>query len=101
MIKNKEPISLAEIKGYLDEDNLLNNDLKSFIKKFNKLKKEDAKNLREEINKLELIKIKPEQTAKIVDMLPETKDDLNKIITDVRLNEDETEKVLEKIKKFK
>jgi DNA-directed RNA polymerase subunit F len=101
MIKTKEPISLSETEEYLKENTLFNNDLKGFIKKFNGLKKEDAKNLRKEIESLELIKIKSEQTVKIVDMLPETKEDLNKIITDVKLNEDEIGRVLEKIKKFK
>ncbi len=100
MIKKSEPVSISEISEYIKEDTSTNNELKNFIKKFGKLKKEDAKKLKEEINDLNLIKVKPEDITKIIDFLPDTKEDLNKIFIDIGLDEDETKKILEKIKKF-
>lgn len=101
MIKNNAPLSMAEVNEYIKKDEESGKEIIGFIKKFNKLKAKDAKELRNEIEKLEIIKIKPENTAKIIDILPETSEELNKIFVDVSLNEDETKKILETVKKFK
>ena len=47
------------------------------------------------------MKIKLEYIVKIIDILPETAEELNKIFVDVSLDEDETKKILDTIKKFK
>ena len=39
--------------------------------------------------------------VKIVDLLPEDSIDINKIFTDVSLDENETNKILEVVKKYK
>jgi DNA-directed RNA polymerase subunit F len=101
MIKNSEPLSMSESIEYLKNDGEKETDIVGFIKKFNKLKAKDAKELRQEIDKLEIIKIKPEYAVKIVDILPESPEELNKIFVDASLDEDETRKVLDAIKKFK
>jgi DNA-directed RNA polymerase subunit F len=72
-----------------------------FIKKFSKLSPKDAKELRQEIDSLGNIKIRPEYSVKIVDLLPETVEELNKIFVDVTLEDDEANKILEAVKKFK
>ena len=51
------------------------------------------------INLKSLLKIKNEHIVKIVDLMPEDASDLNKIFTDVSLTEDETNKILDIIKK--
>jgi len=76
-------------------------DVVGFIKKFNKLKLKEAKELKQEIEKLNILKINPEYLVKIIDILPETEEDLNKIFIDTSLDEDERQKILETIKKFK
>ena len=48
-----------------------------------------------------MLKLKQEHIVKIVDLLPEDALDLNKIFTDVSLDEDETTKILEIVKKYK
>ena len=101
MIKNSEPLSMAESLDYIKSDGEKETDVVGFIKKFNKLKAKDAKELRQEIEKLEIIKIKPEYAVKIVDVLPDSTEELNKIFVDASLDEDETRKVLDAIKKFK
>ena len=99
MILNKTPISMAESKEYIDKDS--GAETLTFIKKFVSLKPEEAKKLREKIQGLSLLKVKEEHIAKIIDLLPETADDLNKIFIDMGLDEDETKKILETIKEFK
>jgi len=100
MIKNNQPLSMAEVIGYVKKDGS-ETDLVGFIKKFNELKVKEAKELKEEIEKLMEIKIKPEDITKLIDLLPETPEELNKIFVDVSLDDDETKKILETIKKFK
>jgi len=91
---------MAEVIGYVKKDGS-ETDLVGFIKKFNELKVKEAKELKEEIEKLMEIKIKPEDITKLIDLLPETPEELNKIFVDVSLDDDETKKILETIKKFK
>ena len=99
MIKNEEPISMVEAIEYVEKDSEA--DIKVFIKKFVKINVKEAKELKGKLQKMELIKIKPEHIVKIIDILPDNVEDLNKIFSDVGLNEDETKKILDTIKQFK
>src|SRR3989344_1230060 len=101
MIKNKEPLSMPEIQEYLDKKQENEAQLLAFIKKFVKLTPKDAKKIREDIKKLSLIKMKNEYLVKIIDLMPETAEDLNKIFSGISLNEDETKKIIEIVKQFK
>lgn len=101
MIKNSELLSMAEAIEYIKKDEEKETDIVGFIKKFNKLKAKDAKELKQEIEKLDIIKIKPEYIVKIIDILPDSPEELNKIFVDASLDEDETRRVLDAIKKFK
>ncbi len=98
MIKNNEPISMTESQKYLDKE--LHSEMRGFIKKFAKVKEKDAEKLRETLEKMDLLKMKQTHVAKIIDLLPEDKTDLNKIFTDVGLIDDEAKKILEAIKEF-
>ncbi len=100
MIKNNEPLSMAEVLEYAKKDGS-ETEVIGFIKKFNKLKAKEAKELREEIEKMGFAKVRPEHTVKIADLLPENAEELNKIFVDVSLDEDETKKILDTIKKFR
>jgi len=101
MIKNTEPLSMAEVIEYVKKDRESGTEIIGFIKKFNKLKIKEAKELKQEIESLAIIKMKPEYIVKIIDILPETTEELNKIFVDVSLDEDETQKILDTIKKYK
>jgi DNA-directed RNA polymerase subunit F len=101
MIKNSEVLSMAEAIEFIKKDEEKETDIVGFIKKFNKLKAKDAKELKQEIERMDIIKIKPEYVVKIIDILPDSPEELNKIFVDVSLDEDETKKVLDAIKKFK
>ena len=100
MIRNNSPLPMAEVLDYVSKgDN--ETEIVGFIKKFNKLSSKDAKELKTEIENLNILKIRPENIVKIIDFLPENSEELNKIFVDISLDEDETKKVLDAIKKFK
>ncbi len=101
MIKNTEVLSMPEATEYVSKDKESNSEITGFIKKFSKLKLKEAKELKEKIRKLDLMKINEKHISKIIDILPENAEELNKIFTDVGLNEDETNKILETVKEFK
>jgi len=104
MIKETKALSTIEAMDLLesiDVDDDKKKEIKGFFKKFIKVDGKEAKKLREELENLEIIKIKTEHIVKIIDILPENSSELNKIFVDVSLNEDETNKILEIIKKFK
>ncbi len=100
MIKNTEALSMAEAIEYIKKDET-ETEIVGFIKKFSKLNAKDAKELKESMEELGIIKIKSDYIVKMIDLLPETAEELNKIFIDVSLDEDETKKILDTIKKFK
>lgn len=93
MIKNSEPISIAEASEYL-KGREKEDKMRAFVKKFAKTDAKTAKELRKKLEGLDLIKMRGEQIAKIIDMLPEDSEDLNKIFAGISLEEDETKKIL-------
>ncbi len=101
MIRNSEPMSMAESLEYIKQDGENESEIVGFINKFNKIKTKDAKELRKELEGFKMIKMSPESLVKIIDVLPESAEELNKIFADVGLDEDETKKILEAIKKIK
>lgn len=100
MIIDRTPLNMNETENILKglPDSSKKEDMELFLKKFLKTKPEQAKKLKESLEKLDLLKIKQEHIVKIIDLLPSDASDLNKIFTDVSLNEDETNKILETIK---
>lgn len=100
MIKNKEPISISEVISHI-QGKEEKSELKGFLSKFSKIEKDDAINLKQKLEDLNLIKLKKEEIIKIIDLMPEDKEELNKIFIDITLDEDETKKILETVKEFK
>jgi len=101
MIKNSEALSMVEALEYIKKGEETETEVVGFIKKFNKLKAKEARELKQELESLGIMKIRLEYLVKIMDLLPESAEELNKIFVDVSLDEDETKKILETIKKFK
>jgi len=103
MIKEKKPVAMYEAKEILENvnENDKTKDIEGFIKKFSKLSEEKSKKLKEAIEKLDLIKLKNSDIIKIVDIVPENAVELNKIFTEISLDADETNKILETIKNNK
>src|SRR3989344_4858273 len=85
-IRINEPISMAEVTEYVDKDS----EISKFIKKFTK-----------KLESLDLMKMKSEHISKIIDLLPENQEDLNKIFLGTGLDEEESKRILDEIKKYK
>lgn len=98
MIEETNPLSLVEANEFVSSEN---KEVKGYFKKFIKIKPEEAKKLKEEIEGTGLLKVKREDIAKIIDLLPEDASDVNKIFTDVSLDKDEINKILEVVKKYR
>lgn len=100
MILDRKPLNMNEVQEILKDipDSEKKQEVELFLKKFMKTKNEQAKKIKESLEKLDLLKLKEEHLIKIVDILPKDVSDLNKIFTDISLNEDETNKILEIIK---
>lgn len=101
MIKNNEPLSMAEALEYVKQESESGKEIVGFIKKFAKIKPADAKKLRKKLQEMDIIKINNSGICKIIDFLPDNAEDLNKVLPDANLNEDETKKILDAIKEFK
>lgn len=99
MIKESKALSMSEAKEFID--NSSNDDLKGFVKNFVTLEPEKAKKLREELENIDNMKIKEEHISKLIDLLPEDSEDINKIFSDADLDENETNQILETIKPYR
>ena len=101
MIKNSIPLSMIETLEYTEKSKNPKMEVKDFIKKFIKLDLKKAKGLRSQIEQLEIMQVDDSHIGKIIDFIPEDKEELNRIFIDTNLDEDDTKKILETIKKFK
>jgi len=96
-----EPVSLPEVRETLaKQESEKAKDIVGFIKKFNKIEKEEAIKLKQDIENLGLLKIKRHHIAKIVDIMPIDAEDVNKVFTDVGLDQNEIAQILEVVKKY-
>ena len=101
MIKYKEPLSMTDALEYVEDKKDSEADIRKLIKKFVKLNPEVAVKLREKLSSLGLLKLKQEYISKVIDIMPEDQENLNKIFTDVVLDEDESKKILDTIREFR
>jgi DNA-directed RNA polymerase subunit F len=101
MILDTTPLSMAEAQGYLDKKQEAQAELLAFIKKFSKLKPAEAKEFGEKLRELKLMKMKEEALIKVIDLMPDNAEDLNKIFTEMGLDEDETKKILDITTQYK
>ena len=101
MIKSNQPLSMAEAKEYAKKNKTSGAEVIGFINKFSELKFKDALELGKKLEDLKMMKLKKEHIVKIIDLMPENQESLNKVFTDVSLDEDENKKILETVKEFK
>ncbi len=101
MIKNTEAISMVEALGYAGTKEGEGAEIKKFVKKFTKMTPTKAKELKEKLEEMDLMKVKDRHIVKVIDILPENQEELNKIFVDVGLDEDETKKILDTVKEYK
>jgi len=99
MMLGKKSLSMAESQEFINNDS--GAEVGGFIKKFVKMTPAKAKELRKKLESLDMLKMKEEHIAKLIDIQPETQEDVNKIFNDVGLDKDESQKILDTIKEFK
>jgi len=103
MIKEKTALAMYEAKEILEkiEETDRTKEVKNFIKKFSVIDEKKSKKLKEDLKKLDIIKLREQDILKIVDIAPENATELNKIVIEASLDADETNKILEAIKNNK
>jgi DNA-directed RNA polymerase subunit F len=99
MIKNIESISICEAKEYAKKAK--DSELGEFFKHFSKLDAKEAKELRQKLEELKLLKLRRDSITKIIEILPQSKGELNKMFNDLTLDENEIKKILDTIKEFR
>jgi DNA-directed RNA polymerase subunit F len=108
-ILNKTPLSLAEVKGKLstikkrdEELNFRTNKVVEYISSYHIIAQKDAKELYEKLEALDVSRLRDVQIKKIVDILPESEDDLKTIMTgySISLSSDNVKKVLDAVKPY-
>ncbi|MBU0957423.1 MAG: hypothetical protein KKF56_01290 [Nanoarchaeota archaeon] len=99
MITESKPLDLTEAKKYIKESDE-NKEIIDYLKKFSKLKEDQAVKLKEELEGLKLMKLNQEHIVKIVDFAPEDEIDLMKVLQDVNLDGEEIKLLLDTVKKY-
>lgn len=92
-IKEERPITMAEVVA-LAGDSEKSQEIKKFIANFTKMKAEEAIKIKEELAGLDILKLKEAHIVKIVDFMPTDATELNKILSDISLDQEEMEKIL-------
>jgi DNA-directed RNA polymerase subunit F len=98
-IIEQEPLTMAEVSSMCSDDER-GEGMKKFIKQFVKMDAEKAIEMKTELKALDLIKLKNEHIVKIVDFMPNSAADLNKVMVDVSLDQEEVNKILDVVKKY-
>lgn len=100
MIRERKSLSMAESLEFTENARDEGKEIKGFVRKFSKIKPEKAKELRKELEKLDIVKISDSDISKIIDILPENTEELNKVVTGVSFEEEESKKILEVTKEY-
>ena len=98
-IIEQDPLTMAEVSSLAGEDER-GEAMKKFIKQFVKMDVKKAIEMKTELKGLDLIKLKDEHIVKIVDFMPNSAADLNKVMVDVSLDQEEVNKILDVVKKY-
>ncbi len=99
MILEKNPVTFAEVVWHI-KDKEESKPILEYLKKFVKLSKEDAIKLKSDISALNNPKLKEENIIKIIDFMPKSMEELNKILIEISLSEEEANAILELVKKY-
>lgn len=98
MIRNEQPLLLSEVTDLVGDSDQAK-EIKKFIKKFSKMKIEEAKQLKEEIESLNIIHLKEKDIVSLVNFVPKDASEVLKILPGISLNQEEIDKILNVTKK--
>ena len=95
-----KPLTLVEAQG-LVKANDGSKEIEPYFNKFIKISEKESGELKKELESLDNHKMKPDHIIKIIDFLPEDASDLNKIFSDISLDENEIKQVAEIVAKYR
>ena len=95
-----KPLTLVEAKELVDKNEGMEA-LGPYFKKYIKIKEKDVEEMKKELLQLKNHKMKEGDLVKIIDLLPEDASEVNKIFTDVSLDENEIKQVTNIVAKHK
>lgn len=98
MIKEKVPITYAEAAGLSDKTEKAEK-LKKFVKEFIKIDMKKAQLLKEKLTSLNIYKLNEEAIVSLVNFMPDSAQEVIKILPEVSLTEEEINKILDVFKK--
>src|SRR3989344_1367699 len=99
VIKEERAITKAEVTELVGDSDKAK-EIKIFIKGFNKIDADKAREINSKLESLDLIKLKPAYIVKIIDFMPKDAVELNKVLIEVSLDADEVAKILDVIGKY-
>ncbi|MBS3157033.1 hypothetical protein J4442_02555 [Candidatus Woesearchaeota archaeon] len=108
-IISERPITMVELSEDLDslenkekELSFRANKTKSYLKQFVKIKIKDAEELKKKIEGLDIPRIKERQIVKIIDMLPESLDELKMLMVGetTTITDENMKKILDVVKDY-
>jgi DNA-directed RNA polymerase subunit F len=99
VIQEEKALTLAEVVS-LVKDTEKGEEVKKFIANFVTVDAEKAKEMREEIEGLNIIKLKDSYIVKIIDFLPKDAAELNKVLSEVSFDADEIAKIVNVAQKY-
>lgn len=97
MIIEKNPITLAELVDIVGEGEKAEK-MKSFSKNFIKIDSKKAKELRESLTSLNILKLNEASIVNLVDFMPKDAQEVMKVLEGVSLDQEEIDKILGVIK---
>ena len=97
MIIKSEPLSASESNEYFGKEQ---ENLKSFIGKFTSLNSKQAKDFRKKLEGLNLMKMNAKHISKVIDFMPTSLEEINKIFIEISLDENEANKIFDIVKQF-
>lgn len=108
-IIEEKPITMAELKAELDdikkrdkELSFRSNKTQEYLSQFSKKDYNKVKELIEKIEKLKIPRLKEEHIVKIIDVMPQSLDDLKSLLQGytVTIKQENMKKIVEVVKKF-
>ncbi len=108
-IQEEEPISIYDLRKEIKQIKKRDNELgirsgktEEYVNQFIQLTQKDADALEEELNKLEIPRLKDVHIKKILDILPESVKELKIILQGYTLtvNKENMEKIIKTVKKY-
>lgn len=97
MIIKSDSLSASESNEYFGKEQ---ENLKTFVGKFTKLNPKQAKDFRKKLEALNLMKMNSRHISKIIDFMPTSLEEINKIFIEISLDENEANKIFDVVKQF-